>query len=517
MTGSNWEQELEAHRIPQALDGMLREVNGYREWDSDRYGPLYAYATTTFVYTGCGTDARRAFAQCIELVKHNPDEIDSHHQTVMWCIHNMAQLADHYETYFAYCDAMSRLFPRAPLVQEQRGNTKSAMQKGHSWQQTQLEVAESYNDAEGSTRPTTGLSAKACLYSVMLHDAAENKTDLENECFWHDVVSAYTQTVALLCSAFERTFPFVNASDYRSLVCENAMKTLRKFFDVCLLEDEDAFIRKLERSMAGDYTEDASGAETKQAARIDGIADLIDAAKLRSAEAECKRAEKEITLPIYRLLLAYNFATLYWTHIGDGEKALAKFEETWNLFVTQRFAAQQQEAAKKIASDCAENALLLCPDVNAFHNWCDRLRLLAPNAPILSEIGQQFPCDYENGCSWWECMAKLTDGMYNRSNPSRDQKRYGNGAAIWQLMLGNRKKLRLPADIWQIGAKELGILSLRIVAENARRLGSRYDPAEGILPVQAALPYVEEFVSACPGNEVETVVLRDMRNMLQIG
>ena len=517
MFGSNWEQELKANRIPQALDGMLREVNGYREWDSDRYGPLYAYATTSFVFTGCGTDARRAFAQCIEIVKRNPDEIDSQHQTVMWCIHNMAQLADCYETYFAYCDAMSRLFPRAPLVQEQRGNTKSAMQKGYSWQQTQMQFAESYNNTEGATRPTTGQSAKACLYSVMLHDAAEHKKDLKDERFWYDVVSAYTQTVALLCNAFERTFPLVNASGYRRLVCENAMKTLREFFDACRIEDEDAFVRKLERSMAGDYTEDASEAEAKQAARLDGITDLIDVAKLRSAEAECMCAEKEITLPLYRLLLAYNFATLYWTHIGDGGKALAKFEETWNLFETQRFAVQQQEAAKKIASDCAENALLLCSDVKTFQNWCDRLRLLAPNARILAEIGQQFPRDYENGCSWWECMTKLTDGMYNRSNPSRDQKRYGNGAAIWQLMLENRKNLRLPAEIWQIGAEELGILSLRIVAENARRLGQRYNPSEGILPVQAALPYVEEYVSACPGNEVETVVLRDMRNMLQEG
>ena len=112
-------------------------------------------------------------------------------------------------------------------------------------------------------------------------------------------------------------------------------------------------------------------------------------------------------------------------------------------------------------------------------------------------------------------MTKLTDGMYNRNNPSKDQKRYGNGAAIWQLMLANRIKLRLPADIRQIAAEELGILSLRIVAENARRLGSRYDPAEGILPVQTALPYVQEFVLANPGNEVETIVLRDMRSMVK--
>ena len=515
MFGSNWEQELEAHRIPQALDGMLREVNRYREGDSDRYGALYAYATTTFVITGCGTDARRAFAQCIELVKRNPNEIDTHHQTVMWCIHNAAQMADCYETYFAYCDAMSILFPHAPLVQEQCGMVRNAMQEGHTWQQTQMEFAESYSNADGATRPTTGLSTKACLYSVMLHDAAENKTDLEDAFFWYDAVYAYTQAIVSLCNAFERIFPYVKASGYRKLVCENAEKTLREIFDVCALDDEEAFVRKLERCKAGDYAEDITEVEKSQGARIDRIADLIDTARLRSAEAECIRAEKGITLPIYRLLLSYDFATFYWTQIGDGVKALAKFEETWNLYISQRFSAQQQEVAKKIAANCAENAMLLCTDVNMFQSWCERLHLLAPNAPILAEIGQQFPRDYENGVPWWECMTKLTDGMYNRNNPSKDQKRYGNGAAIWQLMLANRIKLRLPTDIRQIAAEDLGILSLRIVAENARRLGSRYDPAEGILPVQTALPYVQEFVLAHPGNEVETIVLRDMRSMLK--
>jgi hypothetical protein len=211
----------------------------------------------------------------------------------------------------------------------------------------------------------------------------------------------------------------------------------------------------------------------------------------------------------------YNLAILYWSYVGLGDLAMEGFENVWALYEKHAWSDRNN---LMIVAYAAENALLLCASVDEFAKWGDRLRGVAPEAKILSEICVTYAERYENGAPWWELMMEVGNAaFYNRTDASQDSGRYGNGAALWQRMVSHKKQLRLPQEPWAYATQEYGILALRLSAQEARAherwLGR--DGYESGWPVYEALPYVEAFVKEHPGDVLETDVLGDMKELLR--
>jgi hypothetical protein len=513
---------LDRHLIAEGFEAIEKELSKNDDI-MDQHGAMYAYATALFTYTGRGTQARKAFDQCLQLQERLVAQglLDSNSDLIMWTINNRAQLAVSYADFYRCVEKMKSKFPNFYLVTAQHPEVAALEASGVPWSETQMSLALSYANNNQIKRPTTFFSCPACLYSVMLDDAVGSAKSEKELAFLSDIALVFTDNIMELVDAFGK---LGNEKDMRlsiNYIYNGAAKTLSGF--VRSFPSTSAKVGKcietLEKKRSGERVAfmQNKGENDRQGNLVDNLMDLCSAGLFIDARDGFKKVAEKVKEPIMTLMLTHNHTIFYWTHLGIGDKALELMEHEWQLWESLYFFATHLPAARKMAAQTAENAMLLCPDVDSFIKWRERLRSVAPGTPIISEIGTSFVEEHDNGKPWWMCMAQIAGSMYDRSDPSRDKKRYGNGAATWQIMLANRKRLRLSAEAWQLAATEYGILSMRIVAVNARRLEpQKYDPYQGALPVREALPYIEEYVKKHPGDEVETVVLPDMNKIVSV-
>lgn len=510
----HWMKLIDRQLIAEALELMENELRKARD-PMERHGIQYAYANALYTYTGQGVRAREAFADLLNMQRQIYELRGN--EFVMWTIHNNAQLARSYDDYFKYADMMKGLFPNAPLVTSQAPEIAAKKDAGIPWIEAQMNMALSYGQNTGFGRPTTMYSCMACLYSVILSDSKRIQGDDKTLEFLQDIASLYTEAIANLVKAYRM---MGNASlmqptvDY---ICRGASSLLSEFA-CCHPESKDIpeCSYNIEQISKGKNIPPRydTYAFSNQSGIIDQIDDKTRKALYLDAAGSYEKAEAEVTEPILRILLAHNRSIFYWTYIGKGSTALEMMEKEWQLWSTLHIPAEYIPAARVMAGETAENAMLVCPDFDSFVKWRERLLSVNPKAGILSEIGRTFEEDYENGRDWWNCMYQTAMSMYDRNDPAHDEKRYGNGAAIWQMMLENRKKLVLTREVWKTAATEYGILTLRLVAQNARQLGPSYTASQGALPVRIAMPYIEEYIAAHPGDEVETAILKDMKMVI---
>lgn len=237
-----------------------------------------------------------------------------------------------------------------------------------------------------------------------------------------------------------------------------------------------------------------------------------------SAESGYLQAIKDETDLNERIALKFELAQMYFSRLGLGERALACYEDVWRLWE----AAEPNDNTynKKFTGYACENAMLLSPDIDTFKLWRERLRKTDESAHILSEIGRTFPERYENGDPWWQMMLEIAHAMYDRVNTSNDQRRYGDGASVFRMILLNRRSLRLPNEAWKDAAQEYGILTLRLCAETARSIGAwfyGFDGYENAWHLREALPLVCEYSAANPGDIVETDIVHDLKEFIALG
>jgi hypothetical protein len=180
--------------------------------------------------------------------------------------------------------------------------------------------------------------------------------------------------------------------------------------------------------------------------------------------------------------------------------------------------------------------MLLAISVEEFTTWRDRLAQVAPNTPIINEIGQSFVAEHDQGKPWYELIAQMLPSFYNRSDPAHDRQRYGNAASLLRRLIRHRSQLRLPRDVYVEFVKEYGILALRLWSQ-ASRLSqeSSWSGSADLISRQSwakdwhsrtvteeltwglaeALPIVEECVERYPGDdEFEKLILEPMREIL---
>lgn len=510
-----WMKLIERLLVAEALKAMEAGLAKTSD-DMERHGVLYAYANALYTYTGQGPEARKAFADLLSL-QHYLKGLPRNSELIMWTIHNNAQLACSYDEYFKYVDMMRSSFPNAPLVTAQAPEISAKRDAGIPWIEAQMNLALSYGQGGGYGRPTTMYSCTACLYSAILKDSMfipKSGRELE---FLYDIAALYTEAIANLAKAFRTTGGARFMQPTVDYICDSASSLLSQFssnqpvvesFYTCMY-----YIELVKKGQDIPPRYDAYKFDS-QSRLIDQVSDMTQKALYLNAVNGYEKAEAGVTEPILKILLAHDRSIFYWTYIGNGSMALESMEKEWQLWETLHIPAEHIPGARVTVEETAENAMLVCPNLETFIKWRERLRSVNPKAKILDEIGRTFEEDYENGREWWDCMSQIASNMYDRNDPSQDAKRYGNAAAGWQIMLENRKKLVPTHEVWKTAALEYGILALRLVAQNARRLGLSYKASQGALPVKLARPYVEEYVAAHPGDEVETAVLKDMKMVI---
>lgn len=511
--------------LREGIDALTEEGCGAFD-PTEEYAFKYGAATSAFTLPGMGKLSARMFLDCANLLAQEPSRgaIDPTHETAMWVYHNLAQLAGSYRDYYGWVDILKQNFPNAPIFIDQYANVQADEKNGLPWARVQLALATGYAKNQNLQRPSTRYSCSAALKSMVLLRMDGAMLELE-ESELAALPGSYANDVLELASALVQMYPHADTRDNVRYVCEYAIGALEAF-DTATMQKFGAqgYADKLRAAM--DMEPQRLVAEQKEAATSPSAAAPpgggtpvereIENAHYLSALVWLQEEEKKPhDDPYDNLLSLYNHAQLCWTYLGQGAEALEVYEQAWNLFEHGNISPRHTNECIKLGTYMAENAMLLCPDADTFVKWRERLRKMSPRSAILSDIGEEFVREYENGRPWWDNLARVAGSYYDRSDPAQDKGRYGNGAATWQLVLKNRQKLRLPPHAWKVAALEYGILTLKLVATDARRLdGSpQFRPDEAAMPVLIALPFVREYVARHPGDEVETHVLPDMLNI----
>jgi len=206
-------------------------------------------------------------------------------------------------------------------------------------------------------------------------------------------------------------------------------------------------------------------------------------------------------------LVLYNIGCLYRSTMGDGVNA-----RKYLLGACEELALiADSNAARNIRPNALENLMILSLSYDEYAAHANELRRLKPAADILRGQLPLIEKSREEGHAWFEVMDDIAHTYYDRGNAQRDAGLYGEGAAVFQLLLVNRKALRVNREGWRRALLEYGNLCLRLGADTSLRAEKQNpaaNPQESVPIVGAALLFVDEYVAANQ-NDKDAVFLRD--------
>ena len=174
------------------------------------------------------------------------------------------------------------------------------------------------------------------------------------------------------------------------------------------------------------------------------------------------------------------------------------------------------EGLDEIEANICENSMLLSLSFEEYELWASRLEKLQPENPILTEQRPRMRELREQGHPWWTAMLVIAKSGYD-ADPAKDPGRYAAAAAILQLLLLNRRQLRVPRDEHRFAVISYAALTVQawskcgVAMAEARRAE---DPRELAVVLDQAVPLVEEFVTANPADTDAQAALDGMREFL---
>jgi len=206
-------------------------------------------------------------------------------------------------------------------------------------------------------------------------------------------------------------------------------------------------------------------------------------------------------------LVLYNIGCLYRSMMGDGVRA-----RKYLLGACDELAlVAGSNAARNIWPNALENLMILSLSYDEYAGYANELRRQKPSADILRGQLPLIKKTCEEGHAWYEVMDDIAHTYYDRGNAQRDAGLYGEGAAVFHLLLANRKELRVNREGWRRALLEYGNLCLRLGADTSMRAEKQNpaaNPQEAVPIVGAALPFIDEYVTANQ-NDKDAVFLRD--------
>jgi hypothetical protein len=250
------------------------------------------------------------------------------------------------------------------------------------------------------------------------------------------------------------------------------------------------------------------------AAALEAVGKLVDQKRFRSAREMLERLHKGTQQPQSKVVTAYQRGTLAWANIGDGVTARNHFQ-----FVADQCGKDPQlvnhALSRTLWANSCENLMLLSLSYEEYENWASQLTSLQPQNPILHDHRPKFRDLVERGHPWVDALQTMAAIYYNRNDPKADRGQYSCAASTWQVILANRQALRLTRDDWGVAVYEHAALTMRIAGQAGLTMEQMTRqpavPREYLFIAEAAVPFVEEFLTANP----DDATIRELRERLR--
>ena len=243
----------------------------------------------------------------------------------------------------------------------------------------------------------------------------------------------------------------------------------------------------------------------------------IETGRLLSGRNEMFTVFNNCKDPLGKVFAAYNIGAVFWSYIGNGEKArefyqlaVKEAEKTGIIKVDKVFLSM-------IANAC-ENLMHLSLSYEEYFEWTDKLRKLQPTDDVLRGMVPQIREAQERGIPWSHTLESIAQQSYNRNDPSLDRGEYARAASTYHLILINLKVLRLPREAWSRIIYEYGTLVLRVASDARIKMESSHqsqDTKESTVLVQDAKLLVEEYFSTNPSDDNVQFLLDKMNGYIE--
>jgi|GEM_PF-3892290 len=230
---------------------------------------------------------------------------------------------------------------------------------------------------------------------------------------------------------------------------------------------------------------------------------LLDECRLRSALDVLDRLDN-VDAPAWgKAVVAFQHGAVLWTTIGDGAAAREQFQRAVDIVQSASPNAPGKERLAQSEAYAAENLMLLSLSYDEFFQRAERLEALAPHEPVLREHVPIIRDARKSNQPWSQVMTWSAQNYFD-VDPSKDPGRHGCAASFFQLMLTNRRALRLSREQHAstlIGYSALLLKMWAACGETQLRKAGRSDVSEFRLLVEPARPLLDEFLEKTPGHE----------------
>jgi hypothetical protein len=219
--------------------------------------------------------------------------------------------------------------------------------------------------------------------------------------------------------------------------------------------------------------------------------------------------------PEHTLFLGFNLGAMLQMQAGDGLQARLAYERALSGRAKSE-GTVQKAGLDQIEANVCENSMLLSLSYEEYESWAERLAGLEPGNPILTVQGRMVRDARERAHPWFSVMLSIAASGYD-ADPAKDPGRYGASAAILQLLLQNRRKLRVPSEQYRPAVASYAALigqawgKCGITMEQA---GGTADSDEFNVVAETAIPLVEEYLTANPTDADILEFLRSFKSAL---
>jgi hypothetical protein len=239
---------------------------------------------------------------------------------------------------------------------------------------------------------------------------------------------------------------------------------------------------------------------------------FIDERRLVPAMQVFRQVRAQTKVPWYRLLAAYNTGAVSWNMLGDGVAA----REAYLDAVSLEGPEYNEAPMRMMRANALENLMLSAISYDEFYSFAERLRAIAPQAPVLSGLPPTVDQIRQGGGPWTDVLFHLATVNYNRNDPARDRARYGVARSTYHLILANRRSFHLARDDWRVVIYEFAALSQRMVVDCTKVRGEPdpNPPDEYMGILSDAQPYVDEYLLAMFGDQTIRTIRDQIAAML---
>lgn len=244
-----------------------------------------------------------------------------------------------------------------------------------------------------------------------------------------------------------------------------------------------------------------------------------DGKRFRSALKVLEDLLKASSKPGVSLICNYNMGAIHWSSLGNGSRARELYRETVRIARSGQLPSEDATVKTILVNSC-ENLMLLSLSYEEYEDCSRQLRELQPKNDILRGQVPEFLHAREQGHPWSDRLQQIAHSYYNRGNAANDAGRYGCGAATWELLLTNRKALRVSREDWQDAVYEFGALAMRIVSDAMMMMEKSpqgRDLGECLFVVDPAVRFSEEFLARNPDDQRIGKLLRTLQEFRQSG